>query len=443
MNVAIGVVLGIVLVAVWALVKTFRTRGAAGSATNHDMLLEFADRSLELATRREILDFAGEAARVVFGSERAAIIEPGAGEGQWEMSVAGGDPIGEVPPASRGVMAWLRYNPDPIEASKLGAARLGAMRGPLRQIMEQGGVDVLVPLLDGDRVLAALGLRLGRRAIDAQLLRLFQAQAAAACANVRLHAEAAHSLNLAREVGTAGAFHDALVTAARMGSAGPLRWAGDIEAAGEVGSDFWTVYPLHDGRVLMVLGDAVGLGLAASMTSAVVKSCCDALVEGSRPFPGPAALLTALGRALYRPQAPLQSRCFAVVLDPRHQRVEWSNAGHAVPYHLRGPDRGGIGVLAGTGSMLGDAEDVAYRGHAAPFHAGDVLVLYTDGLVKAENGERRAFGERRLQKLLADLRGQPVTAIRRTLLAAVREHRGAAAAVDDAALVVVEMAAPG
>jgi sigma-B regulation protein RsbU (phosphoserine phosphatase) len=437
-NIAVGLVFGVAVVAVWALFMAFRRRGAQMTSAAKDMLVEFADRSLELGTVREILDFAGDAARVVFGSERAVVIEPGAREGSWEIAVAGGDSIGEVPPAMRGVLAWLRYNPDPINSAELAQARFGAMRGPLRQLLDLGGVDTLVPLLDGDKVLGGLGLRLGGRAVDQALLRLFQVQAATACANVRLHGEAAHSFSLAREVGTASAFHDALVASARNGVAGALRWAGDVETAGEVASDFWAVYPLKDGRVMMVVGDAVGAGLAASMASAVVKGCCDALIAGARPLPGPAALLSGLGRALYRPAAPIQSRCFAVLIDPARGVVEWANAGHPVPYHLRTAAAGGLGVLAGAGPMLGDGDRVEYRAHEAPFGAGDALVLFTDGLVKAEDRARKAFGERRLQKVIADLRGQPVTAIRRTILAAVREFRGDTPAVDDTALVVVD-----
>jgi sigma-B regulation protein RsbU (phosphoserine phosphatase) len=437
-NAAVGAVFGVALVAVWALFLAFRRRGAQMTSAAKDMLVEFADRSLELASVREILDFAGDAARVVFGSERAVVIEPGAREGVWEIAVAGGEAIGEVAPAVRGVFAWLRYNVDPIAVTELPQARFGAMRGPLRQLLDQGGVDTLVPMVDGEKVMGALGLRLGKRAVDPAMLRLFQVQAATACANVRLHGEAAHSFSLAREVGTASAFHDALVASARNGVAGAIRWAGDVETAGEVASDFWAVYPLKDGRVMMVVGDAVGAGLAASMASAVVKGCCDALIAGARPLPGPAALLSGLGRALYRPAAPIQSRCFAVLMDPGRGVVEWANAGHPVPYHLRSAAGGGLGVLAGSGPMLGDGEHVEYRAHEAAFAAGDVLVLFTDGLVKAEDLGRKAFGERRLQKVIADLRGQPVTAIRRAILAAVREFRGTAPAVDDTALVVVD-----
>jgi serine phosphatase RsbU (regulator of sigma subunit) len=149
-----------------------------------------------------------------------------------------------------------------------------------------------------------------------------------------------------------------------------------------------------------------------------------------------ASLLNALSRALYRPSAPVHTRCFAIELDPRNRRVRYANAGHSVPYHLRSD---GLGVLAGTGPLLGDAEATAYRGHEVPLERGDVFVLFTDGLVKAEGADRKPFGERRLQRLLADQRGQSPSAIRRSIASAVRDYRGDRPLKDDAALIVVDI----
>ena len=440
-GVLVGIVLAVALGAVWALVTLSRSRrGGVASESAHDMLIQFGEQSLELTSAREVLAFAGEAAAVIFGAARSVAFESGAGEGQWDAAVAGGDALGEVPAALRGVFGWVKHNPAAAGLGELGDARFGAMRGPLRQLMSQYDTDLLVPLVDDGQMLGALGVKLGKRAsdVDPALLRLFQAQITAACGNVRLHGEAAHSINLAREVTLASAIHDTLVASTRVGGAGPLRWSGDIEVAGDAGSDFWSVYPLSDGRVVMVVGDAVGSGLAGSMASAVVKSCCDALIEGGTAAGDAGVLLGGLSRALYRPSAPVHTRCFAVIFDPRAGVVRYANAGHSVPYHLRAD--GVLGVLAGSGPLLGDAEHTTYNGHELALERGDVFVLFTDGLVKCEGEGGKPFGERRLQRLIADARGQGPAALRRTIIAALREHRGDRPLRDDAAVIVVEVA---
>lgn len=435
-GVVAGLALASVLIAVWALVVVARSR----RATTRDFqgpLLYFVETSLELGSVAEVLRFAGQAAREVLGAQRAIALRPV--EGEWEMTQVDGPeevPLGKVPPATRGLFGWLKHNPQWIAAGEIGGARFGAMRQPMRQLFEATGCDVLMPILDRQDVIAVLGITRNRQVpVEGDVFALFQEQTATACANVRLHVEASHAFSLAREVSLASAFHESLVAAARAGEIGPLRWAGDVEVAGEAGSDFWSVYPLVGGRVLMVVGDSVGSGLAGSMTSAVVKSACDLLVTGERPVEDPAQLMSLLSRALAHASAPVHARCFAAVFDPGRGTIRYANAGLQLPYQVRGA--GELGVLAGGGPMLGDAFDAGYRLYEVPLRAGDAFVLFTDGLIRAEDTARRAFGDRRLQKVIMAASGRPATDLLKTVQDAVRKHRGDRPLEDDAAVVVV------
>src|SRR5690606_37660241 len=137
--------------------------------------------------------------------------------------------------------------------------------------MERYQVDLLLPMVEHGRLLAVVGVHLGRRPteLDREVLKLFRLEVTAACANVKLHRQAAHVLTLAREIDLASAVRLALVPDEAEGSAGPISWSGHFEAAGQAGSDFWGVYPLSGGQVLFVIGDAVGSGLGGSMVAAV------------------------------------------------------------------------------------------------------------------------------------------------------------------------------
>jgi Stage II sporulation protein E (SpoIIE) len=431
-----GLALAIVLVVVWMLVAVTRGRRTTTGVV-HEALVDFVEHSLELGSVIEILGFSGEAARVVLGTERAVAMVPS--DGDWEAHVIGGDALGKVPPATRGLFGWLKHNPAVISVGELGGARFGAMRQPLRQLLEAVGCDVLLPLVDRQEVMAVLAIKQNRQmSVDRAVLSLFQEQCTTACANARLHVEASHAFTLAREVSLASAFHDSLVAASRVGALGALRWAGDVEVAGEAGSDFWSMYPLSGERVLMMVGDSVGSGLAGSMTSAVVKSACDLLVTGDRPLEDPAALLTHLSRALAHASAPVHARCFAAVFDAKKGVVSYANAGGPIPYLVRGG--GTLGALTGGGPMLGDAFDEGYRLHEIEIALGEAFVLFTDGLVRAEDPARTAFGERRLQKVLAAQGGRAATHILGAVQDAVRRHRGEQPLVDDAAVVVVSVA---
>ncbi|HUH02418.1 MAG TPA: hypothetical protein VML75_10505 [Kofleriaceae bacterium] len=284
----VGIALAVVFTLVWAIVTVMR-RGrvadtAVGTAQARQALRQFADQSLAMQSVPQILGFAREAAQVIFGCDRVVAFESGAEEGQWEVSVPGVEALGEVPAPMRGLFGWFRHNAAIAAESELGEARFGAMRGPLRQIMEKYGIDVVMPLVSETRLIAVVGMRLGRKpgGDDRELMKLFRLQATAACVNVRLHVEAAHMVSLAKEVDLAVAVKVALVPDDMEGSAGAVRWAGYYQAVGDAGSDFWGAYPLSEGRVILLIGDAIGAGLAGSLVSAVVKSCADAIFD-ARP----------------------------------------------------------------------------------------------------------------------------------------------------------------
>jgi hypothetical protein len=438
----VGVALAVVLTLSWAVITVLRrgrqSEAAVGTAQTRDALRQFADQSLVMQSVPEILAFAREAAQVIFGCDRVVAFEKGAEEGQWEASIPGVEGLGEVPAAIRGLFGWFRHNSAIASENELGEARFGAMRGPLRQLMERFGIDVAMPLVSETQIIAMVGMRLGRKpvAMDRELMKLFRLQATAACANVRLHAEAAHMVSLAKEVDLASAVKLALVPDEMEGAVGAVRWAGYYQAVGDAGSDFWGAYPLSDGRVMLLIGDAIGAGLAGSLVSAVVKSCADAIFDARPQRLGPAQLLGAMNRALYRSRNPVHTSCFAVLIDASAGTVEYANAGHTIPYHLKAD--GSLSVLKGAGPLLGDEATASYPATEIEITAGDGLVFYTDGLIKATDGEGKSYGERRLQKQLKGATGNAAL-LRTQILGSIDEFRGPSPYADDAALLVVRV----
>jgi serine phosphatase RsbU (regulator of sigma subunit) len=442
MGPVIGAVLAVVLFIVWLLVTLTRDAGGGNTAAGpaRDALRGFAANSLELESVQDILAYGRDAAAAIFGCQRVVAFETGAESGSWEASVPGQEALGAVPAAMRGLFGWVKHNTSIAAEADLGQARFGAMRGPFRQIMERYKVDVVLPLVDRGQVLAVLGVQLGRKPtrVDRELMRLFRLQATAACANVRLHREAAHMISLAQEVDLAGAVQLALVPEAMDGGVKSVSWAGDVQAAGDAGSDFWAVYPLADDRVVMIVGDAVGRGLAGSMVSAVVKSCSDAIFDTNPTRIDPSILLAALNRALYRSQNPVHTSCFAIIFDPAKGLVQYANAGHDIPYHLTfGDTAAKLGVLAGSGPLLGDSVDATYKLNELSITGDHAFVLFTDGLVKVKNAAGKEYGERTLQKLLKATEKPVPKSLRRSILKAVGAHSEGVQLEDDTLVVVV------
>jgi serine phosphatase RsbU (regulator of sigma subunit) len=438
----IAVVLAVVVFLVWAIVLALRhgrrqaTTSRAG--LNEAVLTEFVVRSLDLHAFGDVLADATATAQAAFGASSGVVFEPGAKEGTWDAWAPGSQPtpLEPVPDAGRPVFAWLKHNAEVIALDEVAGPRFGAMRIPLSDLKARYGIDTLVPLVDRRQTIGAIGLQLGRRPtqFERSLLEHLRIEATAAAANVRLHREAAHKLTLEKEVDLASAVQRALVPAIHEASGAGLSWVGHTQFSGQAGSDFWCTYSVSGGKLLVVIGDMIGSGLAGSMLSAVAKSCCDAFQAAGTVDPG--ALLTALNHALYRPQRPIHMTGVVALFDPVHNIVHWANAGHPMPYFAAAHEHR-LNVLTGSGPMLGDVADAHYVTQARPLHRGDSVLLYTDGLVEAMNLQRMPFGERRLQRALTAARSQPPAKVRDVILAAVEEFRTGAPISDDELLVYV------
>lgn len=151
----------------------------------------------------------------------------------------------------------------------------------------------------------------------------------------------------------------------------------DLDLA--AGGDWYDVVTFPDGRVALVVGDVVGHGASATAAMAQLLAVGRHLLGGGA---GPVEALAGLD-ALARgsPGARAATVCVAV-LDPATGELTWAGAGHPPP--LRVHADGAVTVLTGGGGA-----PLGTTGRAGPTVArtlrlapGDLLVLYTDGLVE-------------------------------------------------------------
>jgi serine phosphatase RsbU (regulator of sigma subunit) len=309
------------------------------------------------------------------------------------------------------------------------------MRTPLGELGRVYGIDILLPLVDRQQVIAVLGVGLGRRpsSFERRLLEHLRVEATAAAANVRLHREAAQKLTLEKEVDLAGAVQQALAPLLAEASHGPWAWVGHVRSAGQVGGDFWCSYQV-EGGVLIVAGDVIGQGLGGSMVSAVAKSACDAFAAAG--VTDPATLLAGVNRAMWRPGKQFNLTCIAAFFDSKSKEIAWASAGHPAPYLATlASDR--PQALLGWGAMLGEAGDTQYVTQRRPLVAGDTVAFHTDGIPEAINADRVAFGERRLQRALMAARELEPARCRDQILYALEAWKGGVASLDDELLVIV------
>jgi sigma-B regulation protein RsbU (phosphoserine phosphatase) len=220
-----------------------------------------------------------------------------------------------------------------------------------------------------------------------------------------------------------------IVTVPGLDVGGAYRPVGD---GTEVGGDFYDVFRTGSQTWGIVLGDVCGKGAAAAVVTALARYTvrAEALHVSS-----PAAVLAGLHRALltYYPQT--FCTVLFLLLDPvpEGHRLTMATGGHPLPLCRRAD--GSIETLGRPGSFLGMEETASVTESAAVLSPGDMVVLYTDGVTEAHEGDA-FFGETGIAEVLATSAGLTAQAVADAVVAAALAFQHGPAR-DDIAVVVV------
>jgi serine phosphatase RsbU (regulator of sigma subunit) len=213
---------------------------------------------------------------------------------------------------------------------------------------------------------------------------------------------------------------------------GGFQLASLYRAAGEqseVGGDFYDVFPVPSGWVVLV-GDVTGRGPRAAALTSLARYT---MRTAARLLGDPLAALEQLNTELRERSQPSLVTIACVLLreTPIGTEADIVLAGHPPPYHLREGLPEQVGVF---GSPLGAYPAGSWRRETISLEPGDQLVLYTDGVIDTV-GQRDRFGEERLARALSGA-ADAADAVAR-IDAAVTEF-ASGPQTDDTAVVAVE-----
>jgi hypothetical protein len=201
-----------------------------------------------------------------------------------------------------------------------------------------------------------------------------------------------------------------------------------------VGGDFFDLFATDDDHVALVLGDVSGKGIAPAMLAARAKYTMVAhLLEGDLPAHVLALTNHVLGRST---DSETFITAFVGLLDKRSGVLEYCNAGHTDPLLLR--SGGAVERLPARSPLLGAFPEMRFVPAQASLGAGDVLLLYTDGVTEAR-GSDGFFGTERIISLLERSAHVDVDDLADEILKNVTDY-ASAALDDDVAILAVERA---
>ena len=216
-----------------------------------------------------------------------------------------------------------------------------------------------------------------------------------------------------------------------------VRLAARYEAAGEgmeVGGDFYDIFETGGETWAVVIGDVCGKGPQAAALAALARYALRAAGVRER---NPVALLEQLNEVILRHTEAvlfLTGVCACMETSPSGARLVLACAGHPAPLVLRTDGR--VEPVGFPGSLLGVFDEIDLREAEVELEPGDLLVLYTDGVIEARSGDR-FFGAEGLSRLLAGCAGLSAPEVAERVERAVIEFQSGRPR-DDVAVLVLE-----
>lgn len=215
-----------------------------------------------------------------------------------------------------------------------------------------------------------------------------------------------------------------------------LDYGGCCVPARQVGGDYFDYVELGPGVLGLLIADVAGKGISAALLVAALHGVfrAHAPAAGDRLSELAAKLNAAMCDAgeLGR----YATLLYAVVDVPR-RRLVYVNAGHPPGFLWRA--RGGLLRLAEASCPLGLFCDTKYSGAELPFEPGDWVVLVTDGITEAADGNDEEFGDSRLVQTVGDHHAGTAEAMCAAVLADVRGHTLGRPAADDLTVVAARV----
>lgn len=185
--------------------------------------------------------------------------------------------------------------------------------------------------------------------------------------------------------------------------------------SGVMAGDFFDVYDLGRGRVAAVIGDVTGHGIEPSITALQAKYLLRVFL---RQYRDPGQALEELNdrmSALERLEEFIS--LFVVVFDTETGTLRWASAGHPTAWLWHDRE---VQPLRQTGPLLMLDPQGAFTSREMPFVRGDLLLMYTDGLAEARDGDDQ-FGEERIGNMVRRDPGVAPAVLCKTLLEAAKD----------------------
>lgn len=271
-----------------------------------------------------------------------------------------------------------------------------------------------------------------------QIVSAFANQAGISIENFRLLKEAIQNERYKEELKIAKTVQKSLLPTS-LETSKDFEIAAFSESADEVGGDYYDTLRITDQQVGLIIADVSGKGTTAAFHMSQMKGIFHSLAQQALD---PREFMIRANQALrYCLERGSFISATYFVVDTGAKKIYYARAGHCPVLFYRKAE-GEASYLTDKGAALGMVRGKEYCNYVETneiaYHAGDVMVLFTDGITEAKNGRGEEFGLERLRMTMQEVVMRSPKEMQEHLIAELYKYTGTEEINDDYTTMIVK-----
>ncbi len=205
-----------------------------------------------------------------------------------------------------------------------------------------------------------------------------------------------------------------------------------------IGGDYYDYFELPDGNYAIFVADVMDHGIHSAMLMAMLKSGLHTQIRYDPSIP---SVMQAIANiADEQVGVFIYLTCCYVILRPCSQEIEYANAGNPsmLMYSAATAKILELGSMFAPPGLFGTQQEKEFHSCTLPWYPGDLLLLYSDGLLDAKDRNGRMYGPDSIKRCLAASAQLSPPAIQQAILKDFHNFLGDSHPHDDLTLVVVK-----
>jgi len=268
---------------------------------------------------------------------------------------------------------------------------------------------------------------------DLSLMSAFAASAAVSIERAKLHEQLVAGQKIQQQLSIARQIQISFLPKTSLDIPG-YDISGENIPSEEIGGDYYDFINIVDHQIGIAIGDVSGKGIPAAILMASFRASLIAEIRNNYSI---RTICQKVNQLLYES---MESGNFVTavygVLDAKNHIFTFANCGHNLPLLIR--KNGDIEYLREGGPVLGVALDAKFEDRPLYIELGDIIILYTDGVIEVFNDKGEEYGDARLIKIIKQNQKKSTKEIRDLIYNDVKSFASESHSFDDFTMIVLK-----